>query len=121
MEKGFAPLIEGADPTRMTKIIRDIQDVACWYGGGIAALALSGVEIALQDLKGKMLNMPAYLFLGGKLRDHVKACASMIFDMENLENTVALAERFKGRINARSNLGGVGHRTDISVEKLLAT
>ncbi len=95
VEKGFAPLIEGADPTRISRIIEDIENVAYWYGGGIAALALSGVEIALQDLRGKLLNKPAYMFLGGKLRDHVKACASMIFDMENLENTVALAKRFK--------------------------
>ena len=47
-----------------------------WYGQLITLTALSGVEQALWDIKGKHFGMPVYEFLGGKLRDQVRAYAN---------------------------------------------
>jgi len=44
-----------------------------WQGGIIILSALSGVEQALWDLKGKALGVPVYELLGGKVRDKVRA------------------------------------------------
>ena len=41
--------------------------------GGALTYAIAGVDCALWDLKGKILNVPIYKMIGGKLRDKVKA------------------------------------------------
>ncbi|WP_224269161.1 mandelate racemase/muconate lactonizing enzyme family protein [Haloprofundus salinisoli] len=40
--------------------------------GGVTVTAISGIEIALHDLVGKLLDVPAYQLLGGKYRDRVR-------------------------------------------------
>lgn len=42
------------------------------FRGAIIQSALSGIDIALWDLKGKYLNVPCYELLGGKTRDKIK-------------------------------------------------
>ena len=42
-------------------------------GGPIATAAISGIEIALWDIKGKALGVPVYELLGGRCRDRLKA------------------------------------------------
>ena len=39
---------------------------------GITVTAISGIEVALHDLAGKLLEVPAYQLLGGKYRDDVR-------------------------------------------------
>ncbi|MFN8524580.1 MAG: mandelate racemase/muconate lactonizing enzyme family protein [Chloroflexota bacterium] len=45
-------------------------------GGAIDATALSGIDIALWDLKGKVLGRPVYELLGGPLRDTIRVYAN---------------------------------------------
>ena len=47
--------------------------------------------MALWDLKGRLLDVPVYELLGGKRMDRMRACASVIFDTEDLDAT---AEEF---------------------------
>jgi len=57
-----------------------------WYGPqGIAAFAVSAVDMALWDLKGKLLGLPVCNLIGGKLCDRVSAMASIHLDMDNLD------------------------------------
>lgn len=50
--------------------IRDILDRARWHFGrsGVVSSLLSGIDLALWDLKGKMLGVPVYQLLGGPTR-----------------------------------------------------
>lgn len=46
------------------------------YGGGIAPYAISAVDLALWDLKGKLLRCPVYELIGGPVRDHIACYAT---------------------------------------------
>ena len=45
-------------------------------GGRLGTTALSGIDIALWDLKGKILNQPVYRLLGGAHRDRIRVYAN---------------------------------------------
>ena len=68
--------IIGKDPFQIEHIWNSIYKSTFWHGGVIILSALSGIEQALWDIKGKALGVPIYEFLGGKLRDKVRAYAN---------------------------------------------
>src|SRR5215470_1249382 len=73
---GLAQLIVGDDPTQVEAIVAKLRRAAGSSGpGGIFTLALSAVDIACWDLKGKALEQPVATLLGG-LRDRVPTYAS---------------------------------------------
>jgi len=77
IEEGLAPLLIGRDPCDTYALWLLMRDHGWWYGvGGIASFAISALDIALWDLKGKALGQPLYQLLGGKQRDKLRACAS---------------------------------------------
>lgn len=43
---------------------------------GVLAYAIAGIDVALWDLRGKLVNQPVYVLLGGKYRDKVRAYGS---------------------------------------------
>ena len=69
------PLVMGEDPLEIeplyTKMIRSAAGAGS--GAGVTVTAITGVEIALWDLAGKILGVPVYKLLGGKYRDGVRA------------------------------------------------
>jgi len=85
IEKVLKPLLVGMDPTA----IEDIWDRAYMRGGhkefgtrGIGIVALSGVDIALWDILGKVRGLPIYQLLGGKCRDKVPVYATALYPEE---------------------------------------
>lgn len=66
----------GQDPRNIEKIFHDSYRDAYWRGGPVLMTALSSVEMALWDIKGKALNVPVYELLGGKVRDKVECYAN---------------------------------------------
>jgi len=93
---GFAPLIDGEDPIEVERHWRTMCRYAYWYGvEGIAAFAISAIDMALWDLKGKLLGQPVARLLGGQLKDRVPAMASIIFDMEDLDWTLGEFQTFR--------------------------
>lgn len=90
VEEGFAPLIQGNDPLDIDELWRTMCQHAWWYGvEGIAAFAISAIDMALWDLKGKLLGEPVAALLGGQSRGEIPAMGSIIFDMEDLDWTLA--------------------------------
>jgi L-alanine-DL-glutamate epimerase-like enolase superfamily enzyme len=63
---------------------------AYWYGvEGVAAFAISAIDMALWDLKGTLLGEPVAALLGaGDHRAAIPAMGSVIFDMEDLDWTL---------------------------------
>jgi L-alanine-DL-glutamate epimerase-like enolase superfamily enzyme len=72
----LAALTVGEDPTRIESIVAKLRRAADSCGpGGIFTLALSAIDIALWDIKGKALEQPLWKLLGGH-RDRVPTYAS---------------------------------------------
>ncbi|MFN8457747.1 MAG: mandelate racemase/muconate lactonizing enzyme family protein [Anaerolineae bacterium] len=89
IEQGFAPLLVGDDALDVERLWRKMLDRIWWYGPeGIAAFAVSAVDMALWDVKGKALGLPVCRLLGGQLHDKVVAMASIIFDMDDFAWTL---------------------------------
>ena len=77
IEQGLGPVIVGRDPLDTYAIWLAMKEQSWWYGeGGIASFALSAIDMAVWDLKGKALGVPLYKLFGGKLHDRLRACAS---------------------------------------------
>ena len=85
VSKVLKPLLVGMDPTD----IDAIWDKAYYRGGhkefgtrGIGVVAMSGVDVALWDILGKMRSQPLYKLLGGKVRDKVPVYATALYPEE---------------------------------------
>jgi galactonate dehydratase len=64
--------ILGEDPFRIEHLFQKMYRQAFWRGGPVLTSAISGVEMALWDIKGKALGVPVYELLGGYVRDEVR-------------------------------------------------
>jgi len=80
MAKDLAKIIIGMDPMKNEAIWDKMQKKTFWGQGGgtVVTAGMSGIDIALWDIKGKMLNTPVYQLLGGKTRDKIRAYASQL-------------------------------------------
>lgn len=76
--EAMAEQLIGKDPTHTEALWRRNKDRAWWYGygGGIASYAVSAIDIALWDLKGKAADMSVLDLLGGPVHERLPAIAS---------------------------------------------
>ena len=68
----FAPMLIGEDPENIEFLYQKMYRQSFWRMGVIGMSAISGIEQALWDIRGKALNQPVYKLLGGKVRDRVR-------------------------------------------------
>jgi L-alanine-DL-glutamate epimerase-like enolase superfamily enzyme len=112
VEDGYAPLLIGEDPCDVERLWHKLLGRVWWYGPqGIAAFGISAVDMALWDLKGKILGRPVCDLIGGRLTDRVPVMASIHLDMEDLDWTVREFAGFKDR-GYRIVKGGWGKRPE---------
>lgn len=80
MLRDLAPMIIGMDPMNIEAIWEKLYKDTFWgqNGGAVIFSAISGIDMALWDLKGKALGVPVYQLLGGKFRDKIRCYASQL-------------------------------------------
>jgi L-alanine-DL-glutamate epimerase-like enolase superfamily enzyme len=74
----FAPMLVGADPLATERIWDRLYRSNVHGRKGSEMMALSVIDCALWDLKGKWADVPVYRLLGGPTRDRIPAYASTL-------------------------------------------
>src|SRR5687767_197563 len=102
------------EPERVTEKLRQM---AFWQGrGGAVEHAISGIDIALWDILGKVSGQPVARLLGGYYRDRIKPYGSILFDeparlRDTLQETVARG--FRAIKLGWRPFGRVDRKTDV--------
>ena len=103
------PLLIGRDARRIEDIWQYLYKGAYWRRGPVTMAAVSAVDTALWDIKGKSLNVPVYQLLGGASRDAV-----LVYGHANgadIEETVAAVSEYLNlgykAIRAQSGIPGL--------------
>ena len=77
VNKVIAPILEGRNCLAIEHLNDLIQRVAFRFGvSGTGSTAMGGVDLALWDLKGKIMNQPVYRLLGGPVRESITCYAT---------------------------------------------
>ncbi|MBC8160760.1 MAG: starvation-sensing protein RspA, partial [Roseiflexaceae bacterium] len=110
VEEYLEPLLVGRDPANIEDVWRLMYLNSYWRNGPVLNNAISGVDMALWDIKGKVANMPVYDLIGGKCRE-----AAMVYrhadgrePQEVTENVIKYQEQ--GFLAVRCQMGGYGGR-----------
>ncbi len=73
----FKPMLLGENPFDIEKLWQKMYVQSAHYGRrGVIPTVISGIDIALYDILGKILNRPVYDLIGGRYRKRFKAYAS---------------------------------------------
>jgi len=72
----YAQFLVGRDPMCAGALWQEMYRSQYFEGGRVLTAAISAIDIALYDIKGKALNVPVHQLLGGKQRDRVPSFAS---------------------------------------------
>lgn len=106
------PLLVGRDPQRIQDLWHTIHVNAYWRSGPVMNNALSGVDMALWDIKGKLSGMPVYQLLGGKCRE-----GAAVYRHADGREPAEVEDRVRGFMeqgirHVRAQMGGYGGKCD---------
>jgi len=116
----FSQFLIGRDPLKTELLVRRMEEFARNYTQ-ISAYAISGLEMALLDIKGKVLNTPIYNILGGACKQHINYAGYLFIDTPE-ENAKKAAEYKKaGYKEIKLKVGRNLHQDIETLEAIRAT
>ncbi len=111
LEHHVIPFAIGKDVSRIEELFQSNLVQGYWRNGPVLNNAISGIDQALWDIKGKLADMPVYDLLGGKCRE-AAACyahADGRDPQEVLDNLLKFYEQ--GYRYIRVQMGGYGGKS----------
>ena len=91
---GLREILLGEDPLETERLWQKMHRRTQYFGRtSVTIAAMSAVDMALWDLKGKHFQQPIHRLLGGKQHERIKAYASILFGRDGKE-TKALGQRW---------------------------
>lgn len=75
IEQYLKPFVIGKNPEMVEDLWAAMNASTLWRGGPVLHNAISGIDMALWDIKSKRAQMPLYQFLGGKMRSAAQCYA----------------------------------------------
>ena len=92
LEKHLKPFAIGRDVSRIEEFWQMAMVNGYWRNGPVLNNAISGIDQALWDIKGKMANMPVYDLLGGKCRE-----AAHVYVHTNGRSSAEIIEKIRAK------------------------
>jgi L-rhamnonate dehydratase len=116
--RGLAECVIGQDPFEIERLVHRMIEGSIYFGRqGAAIQAMSGIEIALWDIVGKVVQRPVYKLLGGSFRKKFRAYASILFgDTPSETETIGRQLMDKGYKAVKFGWGpmGLSEQSDIA-------
>src|SRR5947199_6867739 len=85
---GLRKLLIGENPLETERLWQKMYRRTMYFGrSSVTICAMSAIDMALWDLKGKYFNQPIHRLLGGKQHDRIKAYASILFGRDAKQTT----------------------------------
>ncbi len=117
LEEHVIPCLIGRDPFQTEDIWQYLYRGAYWRRGPVTMSAISAVDVALWDIKGKALKTPVYNLLGGKSREGV-----LVYTHANgadIEEAIASVQQHmdEGYLAVRAQSGVPGVASSYGVPK----
>ncbi|MFP1131903.1 D-mannonate dehydratase ManD [Asticcacaulis sp. W401b] len=120
LEDHVIPCLIGRDPQQIEDIWQYLYRGAYWRRGPVTMSAVSAVDMALWDIKGKIAGLPVYQLLGGRSRTGV-----IVYGHANgttIENTIEVAQEYKAMgykaIRLQCGVPGLASTYGVSKDKM---
>ena len=110
----FSEFLIGQDPFRIEHHYQNMYR-AMYFRGSVLMSAISALEIALWDIKGKALGVPVYELLGGKTRDKIRTYCS------GLSNFNMTAEEMSAEFRVLKDRGFTASKVFLPVNEVYGT
>lgn len=122
LSTGLREVLIGEDPLRIRYLWDRMYRSSVFYGRrGVALMAMSGIDIALYDLAGKALGVPAHQLLGGMRHGRIRAYASTLMpDTPDLARQEAARWAEAGFTAIKFGWGPFGKDLDLDIELVRA-
>jgi L-alanine-DL-glutamate epimerase-like enolase superfamily enzyme len=104
--RNLVSLLVGADPIEITGLWQKMYEGTFWPGRrGLGIHALSAIDIALHDLAGKQLGLPAYKLMGGARRERLRPYCTIYPGLAHGRPIRALMAEIERQFDAALSIG----------------